>query len=63
MPHGCRHTWATWPYQANRNLTALQSLGGWKTLSMIMRYAHTDVEEHAHPIDCLSGENPRKRLS
>jgi hypothetical protein len=33
----------------------VQSLGGWKTLSMVMRYAHTDVEEHAHTIDCLRG--------
>ena len=56
-PHGCRHTWATWHYQANRNLTALQSLGGWKTLSMVMRYAHTNVDEHAHTIDRLPGGN------
>jgi integrase len=56
-PHGCRHTWATWHYQANRNLTALQGLGGWKTLSMVMRYAHTNVDEHAHTIDRLPGGN------
>ena len=54
-PHGCRHTWATWHYRENRDLTALQSLGGWKTLSMVMRYAHTNVEEHAHTIDRLPG--------
>jgi integrase len=56
-PHGCRHTWATWHYQENRNLAALQALGGWKTLSMVMRYAHTNVEEHAHTIDRLPGGN------
>jgi integrase len=56
-PHGCRHTWATWHYRENRDLTALQSLGGWKTLSMVMRYAHTNVEEHAHTIDRLPGGN------
>lgn len=44
-PHDCRHTWATWHYQANRDLGALQKLGGWKTLSMVMRYAHTNVSE------------------
>ena len=54
-PHGCRHTWATWHYQENRDLTALQRLGGWKTLSMVMRYAHTNVEEHAQSIDRLPG--------
>ena len=54
-PHGCRHTWANWHYQQNRNLASLQSLGGWKTLAMVLRYAHTDVEEHAHTIDRLPG--------
>ena len=44
-PHDCRHTWATWHYQANRDLGALQKLGGWKTLRMVMRYAHTNVAE------------------
>ena len=54
-PDGCRHTWANWHYQQNRNLASLQSLGGWKTLAMVLRYAHTDVEEHAHTIDRLPG--------
>jgi len=44
-PHDCRHTWATWHYQANRDLGALQKLGGWKTLAMVLRYAHTNVAE------------------
>lgn len=52
-PHVCRHTWATWHYQANRDLTKLQELGGWKTLAMVMRYAHTNVETHADSIDAL----------
>lgn len=54
-PHDCRHTWATWHYRANRDLGALQKLGGWKTLSMVMRYAHTNTAEHAHTIDSLPG--------
>ena len=54
-PHDCRHTWATWHYRANRDLGALQRLGGWKTLSMVMRYAHTNVSEHLHTIDRLPG--------
>jgi integrase len=49
-PHDCRHTWATWHYQANRDLGALQKLGGWKTLSMVLRYAHTNVAELEHTI-------------
>lgn len=60
-PHVCRHTWATWHYQANRDFTALQKLGGWKTASMVFRYAHTNPDEHANSINALpwgnSGEN------
>jgi integrase len=56
-PHDCRHTFATWHYRANHDLAALQKLGGWKTLSMVMRYAHTNVAEHAHTINRLPGGN------
>lgn len=56
-PHDCRHTFATWHYQKNRDLTALMRLGGWKTMSMVMRYVHSNVEEHKATIDALPGEN------
>ena len=39
-PHDCRHTWATWHYAANRDISALMALGGWKTPSMVFRYTH-----------------------
>lgn len=52
-PHGCRHTWATWHYAANRDLTALQKLGGWKSVAMVFRYAHVNVGELKHTIDRL----------
>jgi len=52
-PHDCRHTWATSHYAKNRDLLALQRLGGWKTLSMVMRYAHVNVSELAHTINNL----------
>lgn len=54
-PHDCRHTWATWHYQANRDLGALQKLGGWKSIRMVMRYAHVNVAELSHTIDRLPG--------
>lgn len=57
-PHDCRHTWATWHYAANKDLVGLQKLGGWKTLKMVLRYAHTDVSEHKGSIDALPGEYP-----
>ncbi|WP_315734216.1 site-specific integrase [Bradyrhizobium sp. SZCCHNR1093] len=47
-PHDCRHTWATWHYQENRDLNMLMHLGGWSSLSMVLRYAHVNVE-HAAP--------------
>jgi integrase len=47
-PHDCRHTWATWHYQQNRDLNMLMHLGGWSSLSMVLRYAHVNVE-HAAP--------------
>jgi integrase len=52
-PHDCRHTWATWHYQANHDIGALMRLGGWRTMSMVMRYAHTNVAELSHTIDAL----------
>src|SRR5262245_48022398 len=55
--HGCRHTWATWHYAANRDISALMRLGGWKTVSMVMRYVHANVDEHRHTIERLPGGN------
>jgi integrase len=54
-PHDCRHTWATWHYAANRDLGALQRLGGWKSIRMVMRYAHVNVGELSHTINALPG--------
>lgn len=54
-PHDLRHTWATWHYQANRDFTALQKLGGWKTASMVFRYAHADKGEFAAGAGRLPG--------
>jgi integrase len=54
-PHDCRHTWATWHYQSNRDLGALQRLGGWKSVRMVMRYAHVNVDELSSTINALPG--------
>ncbi len=56
-PHCCRHTWATWHYQMNRDLTRLQELGGWKSIEMVLRYAHVNVEHHADSINALPWGN------
>lgn len=38
--HDLRHTWASWHVQSGTPLNALQELGGWADISMVMRYAH-----------------------
>lgn len=52
-PHDCRHTWATWHYRANRDLTALMELGGWKSAAMVMRYAHVNTSHLAGSIGAV----------
>jgi site-specific recombinase XerD len=38
--HGLRHTFASRLAMAGVDLRTIQELGGWKTLSMVQRYAH-----------------------
>jgi len=38
--HDLRHIWATWHRQAGTPTHELQRLGGWRTASMVERYAH-----------------------
>jgi integrase len=54
-PHICRHTWATWHYAGNRNLMALQVLGGWTGPAMVFRYTHINVGALQGTIDQLPG--------
>lgn len=39
-PHVLRHTWATWNYACNRDLTHLMAQGGWTSAQMVMHYTH-----------------------
>jgi len=54
-PHTCRHTFATWHYAQHRDLNALMDIGGWKSVSMVMRYAHANVGQHLASVDALPG--------
>ena len=45
--HDLRHTWASWHVMSGTRLEELQRLGGWKTLSMVQRYAHLATEHLA----------------
>jgi integrase len=69
--HDLRHTWASWLVQEGVPLYALQEMGGWKTGSMVRRYAHlapaTNLQ-HACSIDRslgrgLSGARVERRDS
>lgn len=52
-PHDCRHTWATWLYAETGNLGDLMKLGGWKSESMVLRYAHGNPDHLKRSIDAL----------
>jgi len=56
--HDLRHTWASWHVQKGTPLPVLQLLGGWKTLEMVMRYAHLGASHLAEFADNL----PRLRV-
>jgi integrase len=60
-PHDCRHTRATWHYAANRALGALQRLGGWKSVRMVMRYTDVSVDELSTRSSDFLGEILRKQ--
>jgi len=48
--HLFRHTWATWAYAVTRDLTYLMSQGGWKSVSMVMRYTHVGTDDLADAV-------------
>lgn len=48
--HLFRHTWATWAYACTRDLTYLMSQGGWKSVSMVMRYTHVGGDDLAKAV-------------
>lgn len=51
--HDLRHTFATRLVQAGVDLYAVQKLGRWKTVSMVMRYAHHYPESLRPGIEVL----------
>lgn len=63
--HDLRHTWASWLRQNDVPTWVLQELGGWKSESMVRRYAHMSVKHLAlyadqliFPVTVGSGGNP-----
>jgi len=59
--HDLRHTWASWHRQAGTSCDELKDLGGWKTRSMVDRYAKFATENlvaAAARIESGNGESP-----
>lgn len=48
--HLLRHTWATWAYAVTRDLTFLMGQGGWRSPTMVLRYAHTASADLAQQV-------------
>ncbi|CAB5162503.1 XerC Integrase [uncultured Caudovirales phage] len=69
--HDLRHTWASWHAQAGTPLTKLQALGGWRTIQMVLRYAHLSpvhLTEHVSNVlftaqPALETEKPPARVA
>ena len=51
--HDLRHTFATRLVRAGVDLYAVQKLGRWKTISMVMRYAHHYSESLRPGVEAL----------
>jgi len=61
--HDLRHTFATRLIQAGVDIYTVQKLGRWKTISMVLRYAHHQPESlggGAEVLDRLRRENSTK---
>jgi integrase len=48
--HLFRHTWATWAYAVTHDLTFLMAQGGWREVTMVMRYTHMGTPELADDV-------------
>ncbi|GAB1723881.1 MAG: tyrosine-type recombinase/integrase [Nitrospira sp. CR1.1] len=51
--HDLRHTFATRLVQAGVDIYTVQKLGRWKTISMVMRYAHHHPESLRAGVEIL----------
>jgi len=60
--HDLRHTFATRLVQAGVDIYTVQKLGRWKTISMVMRYAHHQTESLRAGVESLD-KLPTKKVT
>lgn len=58
--HACRHTFASRLARSGAQLTVIKELGGWRTLAMVMRYAHLCPDSKAEAIRQMQDRQARK---
>lgn len=57
-PHDCRHTFATWYLRDNPgDHLGLMKVCGWKSVEMVKRYAHLNVEDVTPRVNGIWGKN------
>lgn len=54
--HVLRHTWATWSYALRRDIPWLMAHGGWRSVTMVMRYVHLGTDDLADDIRAAGWE-------
>lgn len=54
--HGLRHTFASWAVQNGVSLHELMLLGGWKSYSMVLRYAHLAPDHLSEAAEKVAGK-------
>lgn len=56
--HGNRHTFASRLAMAGADLLTIKEVGGWKTLSMVQRYAHLTPSRLHEAVERLVSKGP-----
>jgi integrase len=61
--HDTRHTFASRLAMAGVDLLTIKELGGWKTLSMVQRYAHLSPSHRRQAIERLVSRDTSLQVS
>ena len=61
-PHTLRHTFASRLVMEGVDLRTVQQLGGWKQLSMVLRYSHLSKKHEAEAVERIVGKTEKKSL-